>query len=122
MPTPRRGRLAAKRPGHIWIADFTRLRSIFRSVVVGAVVDAFSREVLAIRVCQTEPDAAFAVRLLREAMHTHGRPRWIVTDHGVQFTSRRFGGYLRRGRIHLRFGAVGRSNSIATIERFWRSM
>ena len=122
IPTPKRGQLVARRPGHIWLVDFTRLRSIFRSVVVGAVIDMFSRKVLAIRVWPTEPDAAFAVRLIRQAVETHGKPMWIITDQGSQFTSRRFGGYLRCRKIRRRLGAVGRPNSIATVERFWRSM
>ncbi|MBI4564853.1 MAG: IS3 family transposase [Planctomycetes bacterium] len=117
-----RGKLVAKFPGHIYLTDFTRLKSFFRSVVVGAVIDAYSRKVLAIRVSPSEPDAAFAVNLQREAINRHGKPRWIISDHGAQFTAARFAGYLRRRKIRRRFGAVGRSNSIATIERFWRSM
>jgi transposase InsO family protein len=87
-----RDRLAAKHPFHVVLVDFTRLHSHFRSVVVGAVVDLFSRKVLAIRVCPMEPDAAFDVHLLREAIDVHEKPRWIITDLGSQFTSRRFGG------------------------------
>jgi putative transposase len=121
---PRRaGELLAKRPNHVWIVDFTRVGGLFRSVFVGAVVDAFSRKVLALRVCAAEPTAAFAVRLLREALRGHGAPRHLVTDHGRQFTSVAFSRALVRRGIRHRFGAVARrgSRSLARIDRFWRT-
>ena len=120
---PRRaGELLAKRPNHVWLVDFTRVGGLFRSVFVGAVVDAFSRKVLALRVCAKEPTAAFAVRLLREAVLGHGAPRHLITDHGRQFTSAAFMRALARRRIRRRFGAIGRTGSVALVERFWRSM
>ena len=122
VPRAREGPLVPRRPGHIWILDFTRVGGLLRSVRVGAVIDAFSRKVLAIGAGAGEPKAAFAVRLLREAVGTAGSPAWVVTDHGRQFTSRAFSRALRRRGIGRRLGAVGRSGSIALIERFWRSM
>jgi putative transposase len=122
---PRRaGELLAKRPNHVWLVDFTRVGGLFRSVFVGAVVDAFSRKVLALRVCAAEPTAAFAVRLRREAVLGHGAPGHVVTDHGRQFTSAAFRRALARRGIRRRFGAVARrgSRSLARIDRFWRSM
>jgi putative transposase len=95
---------------------------LFRSVFVGAVVDAFSRKVLALRVCAVEPAAAFAVRLLREAVGGHGAPRHLVSDQGPQLTSAVFSRALKRRGIRHRFGAIGKSRSIALIERFWGSM
>ena len=122
---PRRaGEILAKRPNHIWLVDFTRVGGLFRSVFVGAIVDAFSRKVLALRVCVAEPTAAFAVRLLREAAHRHGAPAHLATDHGRQFTSAAFKRALTRRAIRRRYGAVARtgSRSLARIDRFWRSM
>jgi len=122
---PRRaGELLAKRPNHIWLVDFTRVGGIFRALFVGAVVDALSRKVLALRVCVAEPTAAFAVRLLREAVRGHHAPRHLITDHGRQFTSVAFARALARRGIRHRFGAVARrgSRSLARIDRFWRSL
>jgi len=105
--------------------DFTRVGGLFRSVFVGAVVDAFSRKVLALRVCAKEPTAAFAVRLLREAIGSRGHaPRWMVTDHGRQFTSGAFKRALARRGIRRRYGAVARTGSrgLARIDRFWRTL
>jgi len=123
-PRRRAGALQAKRPDHVWLIDFTRVGGLFRSVFVGAVVDGFSRKVLALRVCAQEPTAAFAVRLLREAVARRGPAVWVVTDHGTQFTSAAFSRALRRGGIRRRFGAVGTagSPSLARIDRFWRTL
>jgi putative transposase len=121
-PQADRSRLLARRPGHIWILDFTRVGGLFRSVRIGTVIDAFSRRVLAIGVVAGEPGASFAVRLLREAVGAAGVPGSVVTDRGRQFTSGAFTRALTRRGIRRRFGAVGRSGSIALIERFWRSM
>jgi transposase InsO family protein len=101
--------------------DFTKIGGLFRSVVVATVIDAFSRKVLALRVSPDEPDAAFALRLLREAIDRHGKPTWVVSDKGTQFTAHRFGGYLRRRKIRRRFAAPGESN-LSRIDRFWRTM
>lgn len=120
---PRRaGALVAKHPDHIWLIDFTRVGGLFRSVFVGSVVDAFSRKVLALRVAPKDPTAAFAVRLLREAALRHGAPRHLVSDHGRQFRSAAFRRALRRRGIRRRYGAIGRTGSLALIERFWRTM
>ena len=105
----------------MWIVDFTTVKSIFRSVVVGAVVDALSRKVLAVRVSPGEPDAAFACRLMGEAIKRNGKPRWVVSDRGTQFTAKRFRRYLRRRRICRRYARVGNAN-LARIDRFWRTL
>ena len=47
--TADRGRvLLSKRPNHIWMIDFTRVSGVVRPLWIGAVIDAFSRRVLAI--------------------------------------------------------------------------
>ena len=117
-----RSRLLARSPGRVWILDFTCVGTLFRSVHVGAVIDAFSRRVIAIGAVAGEPTAAFTVHLLREAVGEAGIPAWVVTDRGRQFTSRAFTRALARRGIRRRFGAVGQSGSIALLERFWRSM
>ena len=116
-----RSSLTARRPGHVWIVDFTTVKSLFRSVVVGAVIDAFSRKVLAVRVSPGEPDAAFACRLMGQAIDRHEKPRWIVSDRGTQFKAKRFRRYLRKRRICRRYARVGNAN-LARIDRFWRTL
>ncbi|MGH7163191.1 MAG: DDE-type integrase/transposase/recombinase [Planctomycetota bacterium] len=113
--------LVAKRANHVWLVDFTKVGGLFRSVRVGAVIDAFSRRVLALRVMVGEPTAAFAVRLLRDATREFNAPTWMISDHGTQFTSQSFTRALLRRGIRRRFGAIGKQGSLALIERFWRT-
>jgi transposase InsO family protein len=117
MPT-----LLAKRPNHIWMIDFTRLGGIVRPNFVGAVIDAFSRRVLAIGFLRGEPDGRFAVCLLRRALTRHGTPTWLVSDKDRALRNQLVNGLLCRHGVRRRYGAVGRQGSIAVIERFWRSM
>jgi putative transposase len=114
--------LLAKRPHHIWMIDFTRLGGIVRPAFVGAVIDAFSRRVLAIGFLRGEPNGRFAVRLLRRALARDGTPTWLVSDKDRALRTKLVNGLLRHHGVRRRYGAVGRKGSIAVIERFWRSM
>ncbi|AJA66191.1 blr8218 [Bradyrhizobium diazoefficiens USDA 110] len=58
-------------------------------VYLAAVVDVFSRRVLAHRVSITM-EAAFCVEAVQEALAKHGRPEIFNTDQGSQFTSLEF--------------------------------
>lgn len=60
-------------------------------------------------------------QLVAQAVHRHGQPRHFISDQGAQFTSQAFRSYLNRLGVRQRFGAIGRTGSIAVIERFWKS-
>ncbi len=121
--TDTRGRvLLAKRPDHIWMLDFTRVGGLVRPLWIGAVIDAFSRRVLAVGAICGAPSSAFAVRLLRRAMRRNGTPGWLVTDKDPVLRAGLVQRLLTTHGILRRYGAVGRRGSIALIERTWRSM
>jgi transposase InsO family protein len=101
--------------------DFTVVRQFFHSIVVGAVLDAWSRKILALRAWRTEPDAAGACLLVGQAIRAHGKPTWIVSDRGTQFTSARFRSFVARRHIRRRYAAVGDGN-LSRIDRTWRAM
>jgi transposase InsO family protein len=113
--------LRARRPDQVWVVDFTVVKQFFRSVVVGAVLDAWSRKVLALRAWPGEPDSRGACLLVRDALRAHGSPTWLVCDRGTQFTSDRFRSFLARRGIQRRHAALGDPN-LSRIDRFWRSM
>jgi len=114
--------LLAKRPGHIRMIDFTRIGGVVRPVWVGAVIDAYSRRVLAIASIRGAPTAAFAIRLLRRAMRQNGFPRWLVSDKDPVLRARTVQRLLTQHGILRRYGAIGRSGSISLNEQVWRSM
>lgn len=111
--------LLAKRPNHIWMIDFGGL---VRPAFVGAVIDAYSRRVLAVGIIRGEPNSRFAARLLRRATVAHGAPTWLVSDKDRAFRNKLLNALLRRHGIRRRYGAVGQKGSITIIERMWRSM
>lgn len=100
------------------IPGFLRL-FCFKLVVV---LDVFSRMPLAARVFFAEPSGRDVARLLGAAARRFGPPRHSVSDRGAQFTSRAFRRTLARLGVRHRYGAIGRSGSIAIIERFFRTL
>lgn len=124
IPRVRAG-ITPRGPHHVWFVDLTVVKGLFGLVTVhvGAVVDAFSRSVLAVGVHPQEPTAKWACRLLSKATKFSGsRPTHLITDHGPQFTAGRMKRYLRRHGVRHRYGAVHSPRSLGLIERFWRSM
>ena len=116
-------RLLAKRPNHIWMLDFTRLKGRVRKTWVGAIIDVHSRKVLAMASIRKAPTSAFACRLIRAAAREHGSATWFVTDQDpIVRRAKNVNALARRLGMRRRYGAVGRKGSIAIIERFWKSM
>ncbi|MGC0392328.1 putative transposase [Bradyrhizobium liaoningense] len=77
--------LKIERPDHAWAMDITYIPMRRGFVYLAAVVDVFSRRVLAHRVSITM-EAAFCVEAVQEALAKHGRPEIFNTDQGSQFT------------------------------------
>ena len=119
---PKARTLLAKYPDHVWMIDFTRIGGLVRPLWIGAIIDAFSRKVLAIGAVRGAPSSALAVRLLRKAIRRNGTPRWFVSDKDPVLRGGLVQRLLTRHGIRRRYGAVGKSGSIAIIERLWRSM
>jgi putative transposase len=116
--------LRAKRPGHIWMLDLTEIRGLFGlfKFKLAVVIDVFSRMPMLGQVFTTDPDGEQMAKLVEIAAAKHGPPSHFVNDHGPQFTSTKFKAKLATLGVKQRFGAVGKSGSIAIIERFWRTV
>ena len=85
--------LPITRPNQVWAMDITYIPMARGFVYLAAVVDWFSRRVLAWRLSITM-EAAFCIEALEEALARHGRPEIFNTDQGSQFTSAAFTGVL----------------------------
>ena len=81
-------------------ADITYIPMARGFVYLAAVIDWFSRRVLAWRLSITM-EAAFCIEALDEALVRHGIPDIFNTDQGSQFTSTSFTGVLLKAGIAI---------------------
>lgn len=124
-PAPSTARsLMPRDPNHVWFLDLTTVTGAFRlwSWTLAVVVDGAARCPMAARLFRREPTAEALLAVLARAITIHGVPRVLVTDRGAQFTARVFHRGVRAQGVQHRFGAIGRTGSIARIERFWRTL
>jgi transposase InsO family protein len=123
-PDPALRAVRARYPHHVWMLDLTEIPGFLRlfSFKLAVVLDVFSRVPLAARVFLAEPRGRAIARLVADASRRFGAPRHSVSDQGAQFKSRAFRRSLARLGIRHRYGAIGRTGSIAIIERFFRTL
>jgi putative transposase len=113
--------LSIGRPNQVWCADITYIPMAKGFVYLVAVMDWFSRRVLAWRL-STGMEAGFCVEALQEALERYGAPGIFNTDQGAQFTSPAFTGVLRANYIRISMDGKGRYLDNIFIERLWRSL
>src|SRR3954466_10636541 len=90
-------------------------------VYLAAVIDWFSRRVLAWRL-SIALEAAFCVEALEEALARHGRPEIFDTDQGSQFTGGASTGVPTRNGIAISMDGKGAWRDDVFVERLWRSV
>jgi putative transposase len=113
--------LAIERPNQVWAMDITYIAMARGFVYLAAVVDWFSRRVLAWRLSITM-EAEFCLEALEEALARHGRPEIFNTDQGSQFTSAAFTGLLSKNDIAISMDGRGSWRDNVFVERLWRSV
>jgi putative transposase len=113
--------LIIDRPNQVWCADITYIPMAKGFVYLVAVMDWFSRRVLAWRLSITM-ETDFCVDALHEAMDRHGRPEIFNTDQGVRFTSAAFLDGLSSQGVRISMDGKGRFLDNIFIERLWRSL
>ncbi|GMO54607.1 hypothetical protein BwSH14_78040 [Bradyrhizobium ottawaense] len=113
--------LKIERPDHAWAMDITYIPMRRGFVYLAAVVDVFSRRVLAHRVSITM-EAAFCVQAVQEALAKHGRPEIFNTDQGSQFTSLEFTDVLLDAKIAVSMDGQGAWRDNVFVERLWRTV
>jgi len=113
--------LVIDRPNQVWCADITYIPMAKGFVYLVAVMDWFSRRVLAWRVSITLA-TDFCVEALQDALNRHGQPEIFNTDQGVQFTSAAFLGELETLGVRVSMDGKGRFLDNIFIERLWRSL
>ena len=109
------------RPNQVWSSDIAYLRLEHGFAYLVAVIDWYSRRVLAGRISNTV-EAEFGVDCLEEALRTHGRPEVFNTDQGSQFTSAAFTRVLLDEGVTISMDGRGRALDNLFVERLWRSV
>ncbi|MGC2404309.1 MAG: IS3 family transposase [Acidobacteriaceae bacterium] len=113
--------LAVERADQVWAMDITYIPMARGFVYLTAVVDWFSRRVLAWRVSITL-EVEFCLDALEEALARHGRPEIFNTDQGSQFTSADFTALLLENAIAISMDGRGAWRDNVFVERLWRSV
>ncbi len=108
------------RPNQVWCADITYIRMLKGFLYLVAVMDWFSRYVLAWRTSITL-EADFCLAALEQALGV-AKPEIFNTDQGTQFTSRDWTGRLEEAEVKISMDGRGRCFDNIFIERLWRSV
>ena len=101
--------------------DITYIPMARGFVYLAAVVDWFSRRVLAWRLSITM-EVEFCLDAVDEALTKYGRPKIFNTDQGSQFTSTAFTGLLLENAIAISMDGRGSWRDNVFVERLWRSV
>ena len=108
------------RADQVWSTDITYVPLSSGFMYLAAVIDWFSRYVLAWRLSNTL-DGSFCLDMLEEAL-SGGRPEVFNTDQGVQFTAAAWTSRLESAGVAVSMDGRGRCLDNVFVERLWRSV
>jgi putative transposase len=109
-----------ERTDQVWSTGITYVPLPTGFMYLAAVMDWYSRYVLAWRLSNTL-DGSFCLEMLDEAL-SRGRPEVFNTDQGVQFTAEAFTGRLESAGIAVSMDGRGRCLDNVFVERLWRTV
>ncbi len=108
------------RPDQVWASDITYLPLRHGFLYLVAVIDWFSRYVLAWRLSNTL-EGSFCREALEAALDGR-RPEIFNSDQGVQFTATAFTARLESAGVAISMDGRGRALDNVFVERLWRSV
>ena len=114
------GGMEITRPNQVWAADITYIPMAKGFLYLVAIMDWYSRHVMAWRLSNTL-DADFCIETLGEALGK-GRPEIFNTDQGSQFTGEDFTGLLEQHEVSISMDGKGRYTDNIFVERLWRTV
>lgn len=112
--------LVLTHPNQVWSADITYVSLPHGFMYLVAVLDWFSRYVLAWRLSNTL-EGYFCVSALQQALQG-GCPNIFNTDQGSQFTAVAFTDILVRADVQISMDSRGRALDNIFVERLWRTV
>jgi putative transposase len=114
-------KLPVTRPNQVWAMDITYIPMARGFVYLAAVVDWFTRRVLAWRLSITL-EVDFCIEAVEEALARYGKPDIFNTDQGSQFTSIDFIKVLKDAEIAISMDGKGAWRDNVFVERLWRTI
>ena len=114
------GGMEITRPNQVWAADITHIPMAKGFLYLVAIMDWYTRYVVAWRLSNTLDDD-FCVEALEEAL-SKGTPEIFNTDQGSQFTSEGFTGLLKQHGVSISMDGKGRYSDNILLERLWRTV
>jgi putative transposase len=112
--------VSIRRPGQVWSTGITYAPLASGFMYLAAVIDWFSRYVLAWRLSDTL-DGSFCLEMLDEAL-SRVRPEVFNTDQGAQFTAQAWTGRLESAGVAVSMDGRGRCLDNVFVERPWRAV
>ena len=112
--------VAIERVDQVWSTDITYIPLAKGFMYLAAVIDWYSRYVIAWRLSNTL-DGSFCLEMLQEALG-QGKPEVFNTDQGVQFTARAWTQRLESAGVAVSMDGRGRCLDNVFVERLWRSV
>ena len=113
--------LRIDRSNQVWATDITYIPMRRGFVYLVAIMDWYSRRVLAWRLSNTL-STDFCVEALEEAIARFGMPEIFNTDQGSQFTSAEFTDVLKARDIRISMDGKGCWRDNVFVERLWRTV
>lgn len=113
--------LNINRPNFVWESDITYLRMEHGFMYLVAIIDVYSRYVVAWGISNTLT-VGFCTETLKRAITMHGKPEIFNTDQGAQFTSNAFTAVLLNNQVKISMDGKGRYLDNIFVERLWRSV
>lgn len=110
-----------EKPNEVWACDITYLAMQQGFMYCFAVMDWYSRCLLAWELSNSL-EVSFCIKGLKKALQKFGKPEIFNSDQGSQFTSLAFTAVLHENGIQISMDGKGRATDNAIIERFWRSL
>jgi putative transposase len=114
------GDMKITHPHQVWSADITYIPMKRGFLYLVAIIDWYSRYVIAWKLSNTL-EADFCIEALKEALKK-GKPEIFNTDQGSQFTSEAFTKILEQNDIRISMDGKGSYNDNLFIERLWRTV
>ena len=112
--------LEIKRPNQVWSTDITYIPMQQGFMYLVAIIDWFSRFVIAWQLSNTL-DGSFCLDTLQIALQ-QGKPEIFNTDQGSQFTANAYVSELEAAGIQVSMDGRGRAFDNIFVERLWRTV